>query len=88
MQTNDATKALIWFRNDLRVADNASLYTACQAHDHVIAYYSLDPSWFEMTPLGFRRTERYRARFLLESLHDLQAELARCHISLVVRRSL
>ena len=53
MQTNDATKALIWFRNDLRVADNASLYTACQAHDHVIAYYSLD-LMVEMTPLGFR----------------------------------
>ncbi len=79
------SKALVWFRNDLRVADNTSLYTACQAHDRVIAYYSLTPSWFEETGLGFKRTERYRARFLLESLHDLKSQLAHLNISLVVQ---
>ena len=67
-----------------RVADNASLYTACQAHDRVIAYYNLDPSWFEMTPLGFG-AQNVTVPVLLESLHDLQAELAQYHISLVVR---
>ena len=77
MQASDATKSTDLVPKRPSRGRQRVFYTACQSHDRVIAYYSLDPSWFEMTPLGFRRTERYRARFLLESLHDLQAELAR-----------
>ena len=87
MTDSPSKTALIWFRNDLRVTDNASLTSALQNHDRVVAYVSLRPSWFAATPWGFRRTERFRARFWLETLAELKANLEALNISLYVDRS-
>jgi len=76
--------ALVWFRNNLRVADNTALAEAVKNHAKVIAYASVPLSMFEMHPLGFKKTERFRAKFLLESLTDLKYELKKLNISLVV----
>ena len=50
---------LVWFRNDLRVNDNHSLFQACRKSGKVIGVYFLDPRQFEMTHYGFKKTEKY-----------------------------
>ncbi|NER09272.1 deoxyribodipyrimidine photo-lyase (single-stranded DNA-specific) [Muriicola jejuensis] len=84
MRENDIEKkALIWFRNDLRTADNLSLTKACREAG-VVAVYCIDPGLFEPGEYGFKRMEKFRARFLLESLGDLNKNLASLNISLLV----
>lgn len=78
------TNGLVWFRNDLRVIDNHSLYNACNENEAVIAIYCLDPRHFDTTPYGFKKTEKYRAQFLLESLNELQENLRQLNITLIV----
>lgn len=78
------TNGLVWFRNDLRVIDNHSLYNACNENEAVIAIYCLDPRHFDTTPYGFKKTEKYRAQFLLESLNELQDNLRQLNITLFV----
>ena len=77
---------LVWLRNDLRVKDNTSLYKATNSCDRVIAVYCLDPRQFTVNQFGFKKTEKYRAKFLLETLHDLKEQLESIHISLVIKQ--
>lgn len=76
-------KNLIWFRNDLRVADNPALVSACQG-DQVFALYCFDPRHYEIGDFGFKRTEKYRAQFLRETIEALQKELEKLNITLFV----
>jgi deoxyribodipyrimidine photo-lyase len=75
---------LVWYRNDLRVRDNHSLYKACSENEKVIAIYCLDPRHFETTQYGFKKTEKFRTQFLLETVAELQQNLAEKNISLLV----
>lgn len=75
---------LIWFRNDLRTIDNHSLYNACRENEKVIGVYCLDPRHFETTQYGFKKTEKFRTQFLLETLAELQQNLVEKNISLLV----
>ena len=77
--------ALVWFRNDLRVVDNQSLYDATTKHNKVIGLVLIPSEWLAETPLGFKKMEAFRARFLLESIADLQRELESYHIPLIVK---
>ncbi len=74
---------LIWFRNNLRVADNRSVYNACQG-ESVIAVYFFDPRHYAIGDFGFKKTEKYRARFLIESVTELKANLLKLNITLLV----
>ena len=71
---------LVWFRNDLRVQDNNSIFEAFKNKNNVIGIYCLDPRQFETNKHGFKKTEKYRAKFLLETLRDLKNNLARLYI--------
>ncbi|SFC95832.1 deoxyribodipyrimidine photo-lyase [Flexibacter flexilis DSM 6793] len=84
MQTKQNTTALVWFRNNLRVADNRPLWEACARYSRVIGVYCLDPRHFAATSYGFRKTEKFRAKFLLETLSELQQNLQEKNISLLV----
>ena len=75
---------LVWFRNDLRVQDNNSLFQACKSIGKTIGVYFLDPRNFETNKYGFKKTEKYRAKFLLETLRDLKNNLAEKNISLLI----
>jgi deoxyribodipyrimidine photo-lyase len=75
---------LVWFRNDLRVQDNHSLFQACRQQGKVIAVYFFDPRQFAKTKYGFKKTEKFRARFLLETVQDLKNNLDRKNIPLLV----
>lgn len=75
---------LVWFRNDLRISDNESLSSACKAHEKVIGVYFFDPRHFEETAYGFKKTEKFRAKFLIETLLELKKNLEKLNISLLV----
>ncbi len=74
---------LVWFRNDLRVEDNTSLTKACMG-EKVIALYCFDPYYFETSPFGFKKTEKYRAKFLIETVSQLKESLNQLNIDLLV----
>ncbi|MFV5695125.1 DASH family cryptochrome [Flavobacterium sp. LB3P122] len=77
-------KGLVWFRNDLRVNDNESLTNAIDENDTVIAVYYFDPRHFEQIRFGFKKIEKFRAKFLIESVTALRQNLEKLNISLLV----
>ena len=78
---------VVWFRNDLRTRQQTSLASAFQEQLPVLGVYCFDPRQFAVTPYGFRKTERYRARFLIESVKDLQNQLSDLNVSLVIQQA-
>lgn len=68
-------KALVWFRNDLRLHDNEALFKAVEESEWVLPVYCIDPRMFEQTNFGFPKTGAHRATFLLESLQTLRKRL-------------
>lgn len=74
---------IIWFRNDLRVQDNVSLSKAMEG-EKVIGYYCFESLYFEMDTFGFKRTEKFRAQFLIETVLQLKQELEKLNIPLFV----
>lgn len=66
---------ILWFKNDLRIRDNAALYEAIQSKEIIISLYCFSKSQFEINAFGFRKTGVFRAQFLLESLKDLDTQL-------------
>ena len=83
MQTQK-TNSLVWFRNNMRVEDNSSLTNAISNSDSVIGYINIDPKNFIFTNYGFKKTEKYRAKFLLETMSDLKSQLDSLNISLII----
>ncbi len=75
---------LVWFRNDLRTLDNTSLWKAVSENNKVIAVFCFDPRLFNQNQYGFRKTEKYRAKFLIESVVELQENLSKLNISLLI----
>ncbi len=76
---------LIWFRNDLRIHDNEILLEASRKADKVLPVYCFDPFYFKTTSLGLQKTGNIRAKFLLESVADLRANLRRMGGELIVQ---
>ena len=67
--------AIVWFKTDLRIQDNETLIKAISQSEQIIPVYCFDDAHFEITPYGFKKTGSFRAQFLSESLHDLDATL-------------
>ena len=78
------SKGLIWFTNNLRVKDHKALHDALNENTTVIGVYFFDPRHFQETNFGFKKTEKYRAKFLIETLHNLQKNLAALHITFYI----
>lgn len=75
-QQSIMSTAIVWLRNDLRIADNEALYRACEKFDRVLPVYCIDEDrlhapWFDIPKTGARRMQ-----FILESLADLHESLA------------
>lgn len=77
-------KHLVWFRNDLRIKDNEVLAKASMDSESLLGVYCFDPRHFKIDRFGFKKTERFRARFLLETIEDLKENLKNQGISLLV----
>jgi len=78
-------RSLIWFRNDLRVTDNATLNAAVKASTEVIPVFILDPAQWSEDRWGHVKTGPFRTQFLLESLADLKADLEDMGGALLIR---
>ncbi|MGC1206050.1 MAG: DASH family cryptochrome [Flavobacteriaceae bacterium] len=76
--------ALIWFRNDLRVQDNVVLNQAIAENKTIIACYFFDPRHYENSHFGFKKTDKFRTQFLIETIQDLKANLKPLNIELFV----
>ena len=77
--------SLVWFRNNLRVIDNLSLKKSIENSDKVIGYVNIDPNINSTTIYGFKKIEKFRIKFLLESISDLKKQLKKINVSLVVK---
>ncbi len=60
------------------------MYNACRESEKVIGVYCLDPRHYETTPFGFKKTEKFRTKFLLQTLHELQQNLLEKNIRLLI----
>ncbi|WP_426115112.1 DASH family cryptochrome [Massilia sp. PWRC2] len=67
---------LFWFRNDLRLHDQAALRAACAAGSASLLPVFCLPSAQEMSDWGFVRSGGQRQRALAATLRDLAAQLA------------
>ena len=82
----DYRRAIVWFRQDLRLHDNEALLDALKSADEVIPVYVFDPRIFKgKTKYGFPKTGSFRAKFILESVIDLRASLQAIGSDLWVR---
>lgn len=75
---------IVWFKNDLRTRDNHSLYKAWRTGEPILGVYFFDPKQFKKDLFGFKKTEKYRAQFLIETVTELRAELQNLNITLLV----
>jgi deoxyribodipyrimidine photo-lyase len=50
----------------------------------VVGLYCFDPKDFQVGDFGFKKTEKYRAQFLIETVQNLQDNLNRINITLVI----
>lgn len=80
------SKAIVWFRQDLRLHDNEALSDAVKQADEVIPVYIIDPRVLvDKTPIGYPKTGVFRLKFILESLTDLKQNLQSRGADLIVR---
>lgn len=76
--------ALVWFRNDLRTVDHHGLKKAMESGHRVIACYTFNPHHYHTLHWGFKKTDQFRAQFLIESVRALRQSLESLNISLVI----
>jgi deoxyribodipyrimidine photo-lyase len=69
------SRAFVWFRNDLRLADNEALTAALAAHDEVLPIAIIDPVQHGASPFGFARSGDIRRRAWHQNLEALGSEL-------------
>ncbi len=81
-------KTIVWFRNDLRLHDQVSLFTALQNSALIYPVYCFDPRHFDETEIGLSKTGAFRGRFLLETIKDLRKNLREVGSDLIIRQGL
>lgn len=84
MQQQQEKTAVVWFGNNLRIRDNIALAKATQQYKSVIGVYCFNPDHFKEDKFGFRKTEKFRAKFLIETIQNLKENLEALNISLLV----
>ena len=79
-------RVIVWFRQDLRLHDNESLIHALKSGVEVVPIFIFDDRVFKgKTKFGFKKTDRHRAQFIIESVEDLRKSLEKFGSDLVVR---
>lgn len=74
MSETPATTAIIWFRNDLRLSDNAALIKACQ-HENVVPLYIFDENAARRLGAAKRLWLHHALDNLILNLRSVGAEL-------------
>jgi deoxyribodipyrimidine photo-lyase len=75
-----STRALVWFKRDLRVQDHAPLRAAADC-DEVAALYVFETAWLEGP-----ETDAQHVQFALDGVHALAPSLAALNVPLLVQR--
>ncbi len=80
-------RAIVWFRQDLRLHDNEALTEALASADEVAPVYVFDERIFKGKThfFGFPKAGKFRARFIIESIHGLRQSLQARGSNLIVR---
>jgi len=79
-------KVLVWFRADLRLHDHAALHAALETNPTaLLPVFTFDPRHFGETDLGFQKTGRQRAQFILDSVAALRGALRARGSDLIIR---
>ena len=68
-------RSIYWFRKNLRINDNPSLYNAIRDNDELIMIYIKDYNTYTPEGLGISQMGRFRKKFLDESVTDLKKSL-------------
>lgn len=69
-------RAIVWFRNDLRLRDNLILQNVLKEADEIIPIYCFDNQYFqEIETIRQPKMGTFRTQFILESLADLNENL-------------
>ena len=79
------TNSLVWFRNDLGVDDENGLKLALNNSNKVVGFYCFNPKVFSENKLGFRKTDVFRTKFLIETVDNLKENLKKNNISLIIK---
>jgi deoxyribodipyrimidine photo-lyase len=75
---------VVWFRNDLRIEDNPALDNALKNDLPVIGVYCFEPRLYDNYFYGLKKTESYRAKFIIESVSNLKNNLKSLNVGLYV----
>jgi deoxyribodipyrimidine photo-lyase len=80
-------RAVIWFRNDLRIHDNLLLDRARSLYQNgfeIICLYCFDERNFRTTKFGSLKCNTYRTNFLIQSVENLRNSLNFLNTKLLV----
>jgi deoxyribodipyrimidine photo-lyase len=77
-------RSILWFKTDLRLNDNETLIRAIEKSDVIVPVYCFDDYHFSETEFGFKKTGSFRAKFLLESLGNLDKNLRKNGSGLII----
>jgi deoxyribodipyrimidine photo-lyase len=79
-------RAIVWFKTNLRLHDNEPLVRALEYSNEVYPVYCLDPTLFKLSTLGFTKMGSIRAKFLIDSLQNLDSQLSAIGSGLILLR--
>lgn len=72
---DEVRRAIVLFRNDLRIKDHEPLFEASANHDEIIPVYIFDREFLEGSQYNSARIDLHRLKFILEALNDLKESL-------------
>ncbi|MDZ7881078.1 MAG: DASH family cryptochrome [Saprospiraceae bacterium] len=79
-------RAIVWFRNDLRLHDNEAIQEALRSAEETLFVYVFDERIFKgQTAYGFPKIGKFRTKFIIESVADLRQNLQKRGADLIVR---
>lgn len=74
------SKAIFWFRNDLRLKDNTALNKALNENSEVLPVYIIDPALINSQDTGSAKI-----KFIFDSLRDISEKLTHAKSKLIIR---
>lgn len=77
---------IIWLRNDLRIKDNPSIVKALQGGLPFFAIYVLDIDFLKKKNFHHSKIGKFRAKFLIQTLENLQNNLAKINIPFILKK--
>jgi deoxyribodipyrimidine photo-lyase len=80
-------RAIVWFRQDLRLHDNEAITDAIKHAEEIIPVFIFDERTFlgKTRQFGFPKTGKYRAQFIIEAVTDLKNQLQSLGADLLIR---